>query len=98
MPEAPNRPDAALDRDPQPWLGADGGPPDTPHDWREATLARLEAWIEEEERMIAEIERRIVAAVGNLPLFPSRSSSTPRENDRAAKQAHVSPQASGARR
>ena len=28
-------------------------------DWREATLKRLEAWIEERERLIAEIERRI---------------------------------------
>ena len=30
-----------------------------PYDWREATLARLEAWIEERERLIAELERRI---------------------------------------
>ena len=28
-------------------------------DWREATLKRLEAWIEEREKLIAEIERRI---------------------------------------
>jgi hypothetical protein len=28
-------------------------------DWREATLKRLEGWIEERERLIAEIERRI---------------------------------------
>jgi hypothetical protein len=28
-------------------------------DWREATLRRLEGWIEERERLIAEIERRI---------------------------------------
>jgi hypothetical protein len=28
-------------------------------DWREATLKRLDAWIEERERLIAEIERRI---------------------------------------
>lgn len=28
-------------------------------DWREATLKRLEGWIEEEERLIAEIERRV---------------------------------------
>jgi hypothetical protein len=28
-------------------------------DWQEATLTRLEAWIEERERLIAEIERRI---------------------------------------
>jgi len=27
--------------------------------WRETTLRRLEAWIEERERLIAEIERRI---------------------------------------
>lgn len=30
-----------------------------PDDWREATLARLEGWIEERERLIAELERRI---------------------------------------
>jgi hypothetical protein len=28
-------------------------------DWREATLKRLEGWIEERERLIAEIEKRI---------------------------------------
>jgi hypothetical protein len=28
-------------------------------DWQEATLMRLEAWIEERERLIDEIERRI---------------------------------------
>lgn len=27
-------------------------------DWREATLKRLEAWIEERERLIADFERR----------------------------------------
>ena len=30
-----------------------------PEDWQETTLRRLEAWIEERERMIAEVERRI---------------------------------------
>ncbi len=28
-------------------------------DWREATLRRLESWIEERERMIVAIDRRI---------------------------------------
>jgi hypothetical protein len=41
----------------------DSGPPDaaspSPDDWREATLKRLEAWIEERERLIAEFEKRI---------------------------------------
>ncbi len=32
-----------------------------PDDWREATLSRLEAWIEERESLIAEFERRIEA-------------------------------------
>ncbi len=31
-------------------------------DWQEATLRRLEAWIEERERLIADIERRIEEA------------------------------------
>ena len=30
-----------------------------PEDWQETTLRRLEAWIEERERLIAELERRI---------------------------------------
>ena len=30
-----------------------------PEDWQETTLRRLEAWIEERERLIAEIERRV---------------------------------------
>ncbi len=33
--------------------------PAEPEDWQETTLKRLEAWIEERERMIAEVERRI---------------------------------------
>ncbi len=33
--------------------------PPEPEDWRETTLRRLEAWIEEREKLIAEIERRI---------------------------------------
>ncbi len=28
-------------------------------DWQETTLRRLEAWIEEREKIVAEIERRI---------------------------------------
>ena len=34
-------------------------PPPEPEDWQEATLRRLEAWIEERERLLAELERRI---------------------------------------
>jgi hypothetical protein len=41
----------------------EGGPPDgsspTPEDWTETTLRRLEAWVAERERLIAEIERRM---------------------------------------
>jgi hypothetical protein len=33
--------------------------PPEPEDWQETTLRRLEAWIEEREKLIAEIERRI---------------------------------------
>jgi hypothetical protein len=32
-----------------------------PEDWQEATLRRLEAWIEEREGLLAELERRIEA-------------------------------------
>ena len=39
---------------------------------REALLRRVEGWIEEEERLIAEIERRIAATGGNVTLFPQR--------------------------
>ncbi|HKN27560.1 MAG TPA: hypothetical protein VJY34_06590 [Roseiarcus sp.] len=35
-------------------------------DWREATLKRLDAWIEERERLIAEIERRIEEEEANV--------------------------------
>ena len=34
------------------------GPPE-PEDWQETTLKRLEAWIEEREKLIEEIERRL---------------------------------------
>lgn len=37
--------------------------PAEPEDWQETTLKRLEAWIEERERMIAEVERRIAQEV-----------------------------------
>jgi hypothetical protein len=48
--------------DPAPDEASEWDPADATHAWREATLARLDAWIEEEERMIAEIERWIEAA------------------------------------
>ncbi len=86
MPEALNRPDVAIDHDPEPWRGADGLPPGAPRDWRELTLARLEAWIEEEERLIDEIERRIVAAVEKLALVPSRPLRSP--SYRSASASH----------
>jgi hypothetical protein len=35
--------------------------PPAPEDWQEATLRRLEAWVEERERLLAELERRIEA-------------------------------------
>ena len=59
----PNRPaDPAADladrQHPEGYCEADELPPD----WRERTLRRLEAWIEEEERLIAEIERRVSEA------------------------------------
>ncbi len=41
---------------------AEWDPAEATQAWREATLAALDAWIEEEERMIAEIERWIEAA------------------------------------
>jgi hypothetical protein len=98
MPEASNRPDVAIDHDPEPWQGADGLPPDAPRDWRELTLARLEGWIEEEERLIDKIERRIAAAVEKLAFSPPRSSGGPREATARGTQASASPRASEARR
>ncbi len=40
-------------------------------DWREATLLRLEAWVEERERLIDELERRIDEGPANVVLHPS---------------------------
>jgi hypothetical protein len=42
---------------------------------RQALLRRVETWIEEEERLIAEIERRIAATLGNVTLFPPKAAS-----------------------
>lgn len=42
---------------------------------REALLGRIEAWIEEEERLVAEIERRLEAATGKVLAFPPRAPS-----------------------
>ena len=44
-------------------------------DAREALLARLEAWIAEEERLVDAIERRIAALNGKLVPFPARPAS-----------------------
>lgn len=41
-------------------------------DAREALLRRVEAWIEEEERLVAEIERRLEGATGKVLAFPTR--------------------------
>jgi hypothetical protein len=43
-------------------------------DAREALLRRVEAWIEEEERLVAEIERRL-HATGKVLAFPTRAPS-----------------------
>jgi hypothetical protein len=43
-----------------------------PEDWREKTLERLEAWIDEEERLLADLERMIAARLGNVVPLPSR--------------------------
>jgi hypothetical protein len=48
----------AQKRAPEPGCSLEAASP-SPDDWREATLKRLEAWIEERERLIAEFERRI---------------------------------------
>ena len=49
----------AKEQEPEPECDAviKTSPPE--QDWQEATLTRLEAWIEERESLIAEIERRI---------------------------------------
>ncbi len=91
MPEAPNRPVSPSDLEPQPWSSADGDPPTTPPDWREATLRRLEAWIDEEERLIAEIERRIAAALDSVALFPSRPAAAPSVEEEATTRESTSP-------
>ena len=44
-------------------------------DAREALLRRVEAWIEDEERLVAEIERRLETATGKVLAFPRRASS-----------------------
>ena len=49
---------------------AEGDEPPRSDDAREALLRRIEAWIEEEERLVAEIERRLAAAAGNVVTFP----------------------------
>ncbi len=49
---------------------AEGDEPPLSDDAREALLRRIEAWIEEEERLVAEIERRLAAAAGNVVTFP----------------------------
>ena len=53
--------------------GGDGPTPPLADAEREALLRRLETWIDEEERLIAEIERRIEAAARDLESMPSRT-------------------------
>jgi len=78
MAENPKRPDAAPGREPQqefPACEAPGRAEPWPDDWREATLLRLEAWVEERERLIDELERRIAEGSANVVLHPSAFSS-----------------------
>jgi hypothetical protein len=78
MAENPQRPDAAPEREPQPEFSACEAPDAAeswPDDWRETTLLRLEAWVEERERLIDELERRIDAGLANVVLHPSALSS-----------------------
>ena len=59
MPKACLHPAAESIPDPDP---ARDAVPDSPRDWRQMTLARLEAWIDEEERLIEQMERRVAKA------------------------------------
>ena len=71
-----NRPASPLENEPQPIIGESDELP-LSDDARDALLQRLEAWIDEEERLIAEIERRIAAAVGNVTSFRPCASGAP---------------------
>jgi hypothetical protein len=50
---------------PEPRTPALSEPPPEPAGWREATLRRLEAWIEEREQLIVDIDRRISEALAD---------------------------------
>ena len=78
MPPNSTAPSFPLAREPEPVAGEGDALP-LSDDAREALLGRIEDWIEEEERLIAEVERRVAAAVGNIALFPARH----RAKDRA---------------
>jgi hypothetical protein len=67
MPQISNRPVSSLAFAPEPDAAGSAEPP-LSDDVREALLRRIEMWIEEEERLIAEIERRFAAA-GNVLAF-----------------------------
>ncbi len=54
---------------------APGAAEPLPDDWREATLLRLEAWVEERERLIDDLERRIEERAATVALPPSAFSS-----------------------
>jgi hypothetical protein len=42
---------------------------------RETLLRRVEAWIDEEERLVAEIARQLEGAAGKVLVFPQRATS-----------------------
>jgi len=92
MQHSPNHPASPLAFEPQPDVGQYGELP-LSNDARDALLARLEAWIDEEEHLVAEIERRIGAAVGAVLYLPPRPGPEPSANG-AAQQAPASPPAS----
>ena len=58
---------------------AEGDELPLPDNAREALLRRLEAWIEEEERLVAEIERRLAATRADVVAFrPSAAAAEPK--------------------
>jgi hypothetical protein len=67
-----NRHMSPLPGEPEPFAGDSDDLP-LSDDAREALLRRLEAWIDEEERLIADIERR--TAVGDVTPFKRAPSS-----------------------
>ncbi len=58
---------------------------------RMALLDRLEAWIDDEERLIAEIERKIAATPCDAPGLWARANNAPDPDNSSDRQAKTEP-------